>query len=150
MTLSQQEFKAIISDETKRIERDIVWVSEQNPSAMSFRIDIDSDEGYPLFLKGWYNPYSGKLSYTIIYRGVGRIYSLDLGAEHINPDGGAVGETHKHRWVPVHKDKRAYVPEDITYPWSCPVDVWKQFCAEANLEHRGVMHPPSFQGAMLL
>lgn len=57
---------------------------------MRFRINIDSDEGYPFFLQGWYNPYSGKLSYAMIYRCVGRIYGLDLGAAHINPDGGVV------------------------------------------------------------
>ena len=106
MIFSQQEFETIIADETKRIEDDIVWVSNQNPSAKSFRIDIDSDEGYPLLLQGWYNHNSGKLSYTIIYRGVGRIYGLDLGAEHINPNGGAVGEKHKHHWMSDHKDKK--------------------------------------------
>ena len=150
MTLSQQEYDAIIADETKRIEDDIVWASDQNSLATTFRINIDSDEGYPLFLQGWYNPYSGKLSYTIIFRGVGRIYGLDLGAEHINPDGGAVGDPHKNYWCPGFRDKWAYMPDDITHPWSCPVDVWRQFCAEVNLEHRGKMHPPRVQGAMML
>ena len=150
MTLSQQEFDAIIAAETKRVEGDIQWLSEQNSLALRFRVDIDSDEGYPLFLQGWYNSFSGKLSYTIVYRGVGRIYGLDLGAEHINPDGAAVGETHKNYWLPGFKDKWAYAPQDITHPWSHPVDVWAQFCAEAKLEHRGIMHPPRVQGRWML
>ena len=150
MTLSQQEYDAIIAAEAKRIEGDIFWVSDQNSTAMRFRIDIDSDEGYPLFLQGWYNPYSGKLSYAMIYRGVGRIYGLDLGAAHINPGGGAVGEIHKNHWAPGHRDKWAYAPGDITHSWFRPVEVWAQFCAEANLEHRGVMHPLRVQGGMML
>ena len=40
----------------------------------------------------WYSPTSGKLSYAIIHRIVGRIYGLDLGADHRNPVGEVVGE----------------------------------------------------------
>ncbi len=150
MTLSKQEYDAIIADESKRIEGDVTWESSQNPRAREFRIDIESDEGYPLFLKGWYNPYSGKLSYAIIHRGVGRIYGLDMGAEHINPDGSPVGEKHKNYWTPSRRDKWAYVPGDITEPWNRPVAVWVQFCTEARLEHRGIMRPPNVQGSMLI
>ncbi len=150
MTLTKQEYDAIIASETKRIEGDISWGSDRNPSAVIFRVDIESDEGYPLSLQGWYNPYSGKLSFTIIYRGVGRIYGLDLGAAHINPDGASVGETHKNYWDPGFRDKWAYEPEEITHCWRRPVEVWAQFCAEAKLEQRGILHPPRVQGAMTL
>ena len=150
MTLSKSEFNTIIATETKRVEGDINWGPDLNTLAKKFRIEIDSDEGYPLFLQGYYNPYSGKLSYTIIYRGVGRIYGLDLGSEHINPDGRAVGETHKNFWKPGYKDKWAYEPTDITHSWNNPVEVWKQFCVEATLEHRGIMHPPKVQGVMMI
>ena len=118
--------------------------------ASEFRIDIESNEEYPLFLKGWYNPFSGKLSYAIIHRIVGRIYGLDLGTEHINPDGNLVGEKHKNYWLPGSRDKWAFVPEDITEPWDRPAEVWVQFCAEANLEHSGKMHPPDVQRVMPL
>lgn len=52
MSLSQQEYCAIIANESKRIEGDVTWEYSQNPRAREFRIDIESDEGYPLFLKG--------------------------------------------------------------------------------------------------
>ena len=104
----------------------------------------------PYSSRAGYNFYSGKLSYTIIYRGVGRIYGLDLGAAHVNPDGAPIGETHKNYWSPGHRDKRAFVPEDISHPWSDPVGVWAQFCAEARLEHHGIMHLPQFQREMML
>ncbi len=148
MTLSEQEFDAIIADETKRIENDIVWAPVQNQSALDFRAEIDSDAGYPLFLVGRYNHYSGKLSYTIIHRIVGRILGLDLGQGHINPDSNAVGETHKNYWKPGYRDKWAYEPQDITHPWNRPVDVWAQFCVEANLEHKGIMRTPRVQGVL--
>ena len=101
---------------------------------------------------GWYNPLSGKLSYAVIHRTIGRIYGLDLGADHRNPGGDLVGEKHKHHhWKEDLRDREAYVPEDITEPWNRPVEVWKQFCNEANLRHSGIMHEPtSMQGGMLL
>jgi hypothetical protein len=53
-----------------------------------------------------------------------------------------VGERHKHRWTERFRDKEAYVPEDITAPASQPLDVWRQFCAEAGIEHQGRLFPP--------
>ncbi len=150
MTLSQQEYDAIITDDTKRIVEDIVWEGRPNSPMRGFRTDVDSDEGYPIFVKGWYNPSSGKLSYAIIHRSVGRIYGLDLGADHQNPDGESVGEKHKNYWTPNNRDKWAYVPPDITETWDRPVEVWRQFCAEANLRHAGIIQVPHIQGAMLL
>ena len=150
MTLSQQEYDAIINDPTKVINEDIVWEGARNSLTREFRIDIESNDGHPIFVKGWYNAYSGKLSYAIIHRGEGRIYGLDLGAEHINPDGKPVGENHKNYWVPGSRDKWAFVPEDITEPWSRPAAVWAQFCAEANLRHSGELQDPVMQGSMLI
>jgi hypothetical protein len=149
LALSQQEYDAIISDRTKVIEEDIVWEGPGNSPTREFRIDIDSSEGYPIFIKGWYNPRSGKLSFSIIHRTVGgRIYGLDLGAEHYNPDGKPVGEKHKNYWVSGYRDKWAYVPDDITGTWDRPIQVWEQFCAEVSLSHSGTIRHPDTQGGM--
>ena len=94
MTLSQSEYDGIINDHTKTIYGDISWEGLSTGSARKFRIDIESFEAYPVFVQGWCNFSSGKLSYTIIHRAVGRIYGLDLGADHKNPDGESVGEKH--------------------------------------------------------
>ena len=150
MTLSQQEYNAIINDYTKTIAEDIVWEGSSNSLTKEFRIDVTSDEGYPIFVKGWYNPYSGKLSYAIIHRSVGRIYGLDLGADHRNPNGELVGEKHKNHWVPGSRDKWAYVPEDITETWDRPVAVWHQFCTEAHLHHPGRIEDPITLGILPL
>ncbi len=147
--MSQQEYDAIIDDRTKVIEADIVWEGAGNSLTREFRMDIASDEGHPIFVKGWYNPRSGKLSFSIIHRTVGgRIYGLDLGAEHYNPDGKPVGEKHKNYWVSGYRDKWAYVPDDITGTWDRPIQVWEQFCAEVSLSHSGTIRHPDTQGGM--
>ena len=149
MTLSQHEYETIINDDTKVILQDIAWEGKPNSYAQEFRVDIDSNDGYPIFLKGWFNPFSHKLSYSIILRGVGRIYGLDLGAEHCNPDGRLVGEKHKNYWYPGSRDKWAFVPRDITATWDRPLEVWEQFCQEANLSHQGNMNQPVTQSRFL-
>ena len=152
MTLSAQEYDTIIGDTAKRIVGDIAWGGLPNAPTRRFRAEVDSDAGYPIFIDGWYNPYSGKLSYALIHRGVGdRIHGLDLGADHCNPDGELVGEKHKNYWVPGYRAKWAYVPDDITEPWHRPLSVWVQFCAEINLRHEGILREPgAVQGAPLL
>lgn len=150
MTLSQQEYDAIINDTTKVINEDIEWEGSVNSPTRRFRVEIESDDEHPIFLDGWYNPLAGKLSYSIIHRSVGRIYGLDLGADHINPDGVSVGEKHKNHWRTGSRAKWAYVPQDITETWNRPFAVWSQFCAEANIRHLGAMQDPAVQGTLIL
>lgn len=143
---TQEEIDAILTDGTKTISDKIVWKDDNDHSpAKVFRIDVDSESGHPIFINGWFNPSSGKLSFAMIYRGVGRIYGLDLGADHRNPDGNHLGEKHKHRWRQGDSDKWAYVPYDITATWDRPVEVWEQFCFEANLQHSGMTRHPETQ-----
>lgn len=143
MTISQQEFETILDDHTKAITEDIKWIEDEDHSpALEFRINVESEAGYPLFVVGRYNYLAGTLSYALIHRSAGRIYALDLGADHHNPDCNHVGEKHKHRWQEGFRDKQAYVPEDITEPWDKPVIVWDQFCTEARILHNAKMHPP--------
>ena len=147
MSLNQEDYDAIIGN-PKVILGDIMWEGASASPSRQFRVDIESCEDYPIFLKGWYNSSSGKLSYAIIHRRVGRIYGLDLGADHRNPDGELVGEKHKNYWVPGSRDKWAFVPRDITEPWNRPVAVWAQFCMEAHLSHLGNMQDPIIQGVL--
>jgi len=142
--LSQAEFEELIDDLEKFIEGDIVWIQERSPW-LGFRVEIISPAGYPLFLKGKYNPISNKLNYAIIHRHVGCIYRLDLGQDHRNPNGERTGEKHKHRWYEPLRDKRAYIPPDITAPANQPVKVWREFCQEAKIIHNGTMAPPPAQ-----
>jgi len=138
--LSQEEFEELIGDPEKYIEGNIDWAQERSPW-LGFRVEITSAAGYPLFLKGSCNPIIGALSYHIIHRTVGRIYGLDLGKDHRNPDGKRIGEKHKHRWYEPLRDKQAYVPSDITSCATDPEKVWEEFCQEAKLTHNGTMAP---------
>ena len=142
--LNEQEFADILADASKRIDGDIAWTpDDRHAGAVTFRAVVQSDAGYPLFVAGRYNRRRGKLSYAIIHRDVGRIYALDLGMDHPNPDGEWVGEKHKHHWTPQFRDRIAYVPADITEPASRPAAVWQQFCLEAGIAHHGVMAEPN-------
>ncbi len=146
MNFSKQDMKTIIEDETKSIDHDLVWRDDEDHSpAKEFRAAIHSNAGYPLDIRGYYSPNTGKLSYALICRGVGRLYALDLGAEHLNPTGERVGKKHKHRWSDRFEDGCAYVPEDITAPWHQPVRVWQQFCTEARICHNGKLMVPQEQ-----
>ena len=150
MTISQQDFESILADDTKQVTGDITWTDDDDHSpALEFRAEVESDTAYSLFVVGKYNPLAGKLSYAFIRRGVGRIYALDLGSEHRNPDGRKVGEMHKHKWRHGYRENFAYIPSDITQPWDRPIEVWNQFCAQAKLHHNGAMRPPDIQEELL-
>ena len=85
----------------------------------------------------------------LVLKTSGRIYALDIGKDHHNPECERVGEKHKHRWTERYKDKLAYVPHDITEPASDPTAVWEQFCAEAAFRHLRVLEPiPPTQGEL--
>lgn len=141
--LSQDEFEELIADTNKHIEGNITWIEDEDHSpAVEFRVEVVSDAGYPIFIKGSYNKLAQKLSYVLIHRAAGRIYGLDLGQDHRNPDGEQVGEKHKHRWDEMYRDKKAYVPPDITAPITEPVMIWRQFCLESKITHNGIMQEP--------
>jgi hypothetical protein len=150
--MNQGEYEALMADTTKRIDGDLVWaVDEGHPAALSFRTEISSEVGYPLSVKGYLNRNSQKLTYVLLHRAEGCIYRLDLGTEHPNLDGTRVGEKHKHDWTEGIGIKDAYVPPDITATLDEPVEVWQQFCAEANMTHAGRMNsPPPDQPDMML
>jgi len=121
MTITSQEFETIMADGTKAITEGIAWSEDEDHSpAREFRAEVASEAGYPLFVAGRYNPLAGTLSFALIHRGAGRIYGLDLGADHHNPSCQRVGEKHKHTWRDGLRDKQAYVPKDVTAPWNRP------------------------------
>lgn len=149
---SEQELEYLLRDETKRISADIVWRDDQDHSpAREFRVQVDSEPGWPISVNGRWNPFSQKLSYTLIHDGAGRIIGLDLGdVEHPNPPPQRLRliGTHKHRWTVAHRDKWAYVPEDITAAWDEPMEVWRQFCDEVHILHEGLVFAPHRQGGL--
>ena len=143
MPMTQIEFDALLADPAKEIRGDIDWVEDEDHSpSVEFRAEVRTASGHPLFVRGSYNALASTLTFALIHREVGRIYGLDLGKEHHNPDCKFVGDTHKHRYTERFRDKEAYAPPDITEPASEPVAVWEQFCSEANILHDGVLKSP--------
>lgn len=143
MPLTDQEFTAILADESKAIQGDVTWSEDEDHSpSVEFRAAVETEAGWPLFVKGSYNRLIGALSYVLILRTEGRIYALDLGKDHRNLDGERTGPKHKHTWSEASKAKHAYVPDDITADATDPVAVWEQFLREARIRHHGIMHPP--------
>ncbi len=52
----QSEFEKLITDETKRISGDISWNEDEDHSpTVEFRVEVTSQMGYTLFVKGSYN-----------------------------------------------------------------------------------------------
>ena len=149
--LTDRELGAILADETKLIEGDLSWANDrEHRYSKKFRAPVHCSSTKLLEVVGRWSPRAEKLSYVLLYRGAGRIYALDLGAVHSNPDRSFIGSPHKHRWSNEFKDKLAYVPEDITAQWDDPVRVWQQFCSEAKIMHVGKLHQPDWQEEMIL
>lgn len=144
-SLTNTEFCTILKDKSKRIEGDISWsIDEDHSPAVEFRAEVHSESGWPLFVRGSYNQFAGTLTFALILKTVGRIYGLDMGKDHKNPKGNKIGKKHKHSWTVKFRDKKAYVPADITASIFEPVTLWEQFCGEACIEHIGELNqlPP--------
>jgi len=149
--MTEGEFHDLLIDQTKVITVDISWTSDlEHPLWVNFKAPIESSSGWPIFLKGSFNLQTQALSFTIIHKPAGRIYALDLGKGHQNPDLTKLGDKHKHRWTLAYKDKEAYVPADITFDGSEPLEVWQQFCTEAKIIHNGTFdRPPATQRVLI-
>ena len=143
MDFTESDLSALLADTSKTIAGDISWAEDEDHSpSLEFRAEITSQAGYPLFVRGSFNPLAQTLTFAIIHASSRRVYALDLGKDHHNPSCTNVGEKHKHRWTDRFRDKDAYVPDDITQPAMDPLAVWKEFCAEARITHSGVLTAP--------
>ena len=142
--LSDAEFETILQDGTKRIVGDIVWGNDEDHlPAQEFRMGVVSEADWPLTMVGTWQPMRETLSLVLVHGNAGRIVGLCLGfAPHRNPNRELMGDPHKHRWTAEFADREAYEPDDITAPWSSPIEVWQQFCTEVRILHEGSMFPP--------
>ena len=127
--MTRAEFDIILADDTKLIADNIEWSYDEDHSPwLEFRKDIVSETAYPMFVQGSYNGLVGKLRYSIIHKGSGRVYGLCMGSEHHNPSCIYVGgDRHLHSWNDVSRDKDAVVADQITMAVTNPVGVWQEF-----------------------
>ena len=138
------EFKNLLVAQ-KTLNSSINWsVDEDHSDNREFLYPLENDQERILQIRGSYNRNIPALSFTILDKAVGRIYGLDLGRGHRNPDKKQVGPKHKHSWTELDKDGWAYVPSDITGNASDILQVWKEFCVEFNIVHNGDMFEPDW------
>ena len=51
--MTQAEFDSLLADSTKRIDQDITWQEDEDHSpGVEFRVPVNSDPGFPIFIKG--------------------------------------------------------------------------------------------------
>lgn len=153
--ITDREFGELLSDPTKESVGDIRWgaVAGREP-AQRFTIAVQSASGWPLRVEAWWNPRAEKLSYALIYEGVGRIVGLDVDptTPHHNPGCRPTRSTRSHcdcprgthiqRWSEADGMARADATPEITASWDEPVAAWRQFCDLINLAHRGILREP--------
>lgn len=143
--------KHLIYEMIKQIDDDVRWSAEPtHGGAASFSAPISIAVPESLEMHGWYSMSTGKLSFSIIYERGWRIYGLDMGSvSHKSCDGIRYDGTHKQLWTDKCEDAYAFDPKDITAEWHQPDLAWRQFCAEAHINHAGGFMLPEVQGEVL-
>lgn len=153
--ITDREIADLLEDETKEIAGDIHWASYVGRApAQIFSAPIQSAAGWPLRVHGSWNEATKRLTYAVIHAGAGRILGLDLGDKliHHGPNCPRTRsaksrcdcprDAHMHRWTEQFGAAWIYAPSNVTAAWDDPVAAWRQFCAEINLAHRGILHEP--------
>ena len=150
--LTEQDLVNLLADSTKQIAGDIHWTpSATHDGAQEFAVAVQSASGWPLLIAVWWKPGSQKLYFALIHQEVGRIVGLCLGPGIVHHGPMCKGTRasrrrcdcprglHMHRWTEEFGDRWIYVPTGITAEADEPAAVWRQFCAEINLTHRGIL-----------
>src|SRR5205823_2862628 len=86
----------------------------------------------------WNTEEPSLFSFSLILSNAYRIRGLDFNGSHKNRHTDAtrwLAETHKHKWTDLCRDSFAYTPRDITAEHI--EEVFRQFCAECNIEFTG-------------
>ena len=151
--ITDNEFAELLADPTKEIVGDIRWTPARGyRGSQQFTVPIRSRPDRGLLVHGWLKPASAALTYAVIHPRAGRVVGVCVGPGviHHGPlcEGGRASKlhcdcprgVHKHRWTEQFGDRWVYVPSDITADSGDPIGVWRQFCAEISLAHRGILH----------
>lgn len=134
--MTKGEFDALLADSGKVIEGDITWSQDKSLSYVTgFSVKLESQSGYPLTIRGSYNRVVKKISYTLIGPNGFRIFAVDYDRKH-----GDAGKFHVHSW-----DGTKCVATKATAPMKVahdPATLWKWFCEQAGIEHKGTFGTP--------
>jgi hypothetical protein len=126
----------------KRIEQDIQWRRRQG--YQTFSVDVLSPEmDYDMTLVGSVTNSTGYLKLNL-FVGNQPIAMLHTGKQHHNPDCSTLkARAHKHTWTDAHREKFAYVPDDLDF--SNVESLIRSFLKECNIELHGKLTTPAIQ-----
>ncbi len=146
--LTQNEFEAIIADESKRIVGDVVWAPQlDKPGGFKFRAPVQHAGGAGMFVAGFERLRTQRLSFALVYD-ERRIAGLDLGAvSHTNEDGTRIVGAHLHLWDARYQKTQAYAAPEITARLEQTLLAWRQICARLHIVHLGQLHEPQREEA---
>ncbi|HXX69640.1 MAG TPA: hypothetical protein VEK07_20825 [Polyangiaceae bacterium] len=105
MDLDEATVSTILS-ESKTLSATVLKFERKGPY-LKARVAVQSATGYDLAVEVTCNPVVGKISACLFVKGVkpgwARIYGVDVGDDHHNPDCQMAGDPHRHnRWSVVH------------------------------------------------
>jgi len=151
IALTEYDAEAIIRD-SKRVTDNIRWIQTDQHSTW-VKCELDVENGKRLNLKLYVNlslEVPSLFSFSLILNNAFRLRGLDFNGSHGNKhtnDTKWQGQTHKHTWTDRCRDSHAYTPGDITA--NAIEDVFRQFCAECNIEFAGdFQQPPGIQASI--
>jgi hypothetical protein len=133
----------------KIVDEDMIWQTDLETNY--FKATAVARVGLRIPLKVHMNANKSdptKISVTLVVSGAYPIFRLDVNGSHQNrhTDAGRWHrQTHKHRWTDNCRDAFAYTPIEVIP--NDPEGVFREFCAEANIEFRG--HVGNFPAAQL-
>ena len=142
--LEENEATRVLASK-KRINQDIRW--SKHPGYQQFSVDVLSEEAdYEMSLVGSVTEATGYFKLNL-YVGSQPIAMLHRGKTHHNPNCERLkASVHKHRWTDAHRERQAYVPDDIDLSsWETTL---RGFLRECNIEFEAQFTPPSVQRRM--
>ncbi|HXG33898.1 MAG TPA: hypothetical protein VNJ11_11070 [Bryobacteraceae bacterium] len=139
--LNEAEVASVL-EKAKWIEEDVEW--RRRPGYQEFSVEVRSESvGHAMVLKGVITEATGYFKLHL-FAGSQPIVMLHAGKVHHNPDCEKLHERiHKHVWTDAYREKRAYVPTELTVSdWA---SVFHGFLRECNIGFRGRFVAPAIQ-----
>jgi len=147
--VTRREAQAILADNSKRIEGDIVWAQHPDINfAVRFRVRVQCAVDPDIQIAGYYNRENNKLYLNMFRRSDGKPFvRLCMESGHHNPACTEAGDPHLHEWDDDEGDKIAGA---VTFDTSGSTQqIWREFCAWTGITHEGVLESvPPFQKEM--
>ncbi len=142
--MTKQEFEILRNLPNKTIESDIIWQEEKGMgSNLIFKdVEVINSIGILILVNGTYKPILSSVTFNFVVHSVGPICRIDVnGTLHKE-----AGRTHKHE---LQKPDDSQPQNNLPYAIArldlndkTPYQVWRIFCKQANIIHKGKFVEP--------